>query len=174
MAHTARLTGVRSCVCVCSHTVYRGGARGGGWAETNRKQAFFIRTSILNACLTYEAWFGGYPYSNGSPFSFFTGVAFCVPTAILICHEFSFHVAACLLAPTWIRVAERYRGRSSFPPSLPSFCNLTSCAFLILSSCSHYFGDKSVLYKLASSFFRICFLPFRFLFFFFFFFYEFY
>lgn len=35
-----------------------GGARGGGWAETNRKQAFFIRASILNACLTYEAWFG--------------------------------------------------------------------------------------------------------------------
>lgn len=35
-----------------------GGARRGGWAETNRKQAFFIRASILNACLTYEAWFG--------------------------------------------------------------------------------------------------------------------
>lgn len=44
--------------------------RGGGWAETNRKQAFFIQPSILNACLTYEAWFGDYPYSNAPRFLF--------------------------------------------------------------------------------------------------------
>lgn len=67
-----------------------GGARGGGWAETNRKQAFFIRASILNACLTYEAWFGATlartlrafflslspPFFSFPFFSFFAAVAF--------------------------------------------------------------------------------------------------
>lgn len=54
-AHTYRF--MEGCACVRVHACI-GGARGGGWAETNRKQAFFIRASILNACLTYEAWFG--------------------------------------------------------------------------------------------------------------------
>jgi len=37
-------------------TYISGGVREG--PQTNRKQAFFIHPSILDACLTYEAWFG--------------------------------------------------------------------------------------------------------------------
>lgn len=37
------------------HVYIRGVLEG---PQTNRKQAFFIHPSILDACLTYEAWFG--------------------------------------------------------------------------------------------------------------------
>lgn len=110
-AHTYRF--MEGCACVRVHACI-GGARGGGWAETNRKQAFFIRASILNACLTYEAWFGAtlartlraffLSFSFPPLFSlfFFTAVAFYRPYyyyyyyyqycyAILICLEFAFH-----------------------------------------------------------------------------------
>lgn len=43
--------------------------------QTNRKQAFFIHPSILDACFMYEAWFGGHPYSNTCRF-FFRSLSF--------------------------------------------------------------------------------------------------
>lgn len=59
--------------------VYIRGVREG--PQTNRKQAFFIHPSILDACLTYEAWFGATLARVLFFFFFFPVVAFSVLAA---------------------------------------------------------------------------------------------